>query len=45
MAERAERIGATLELMSTPGRGSSVVLQLPPAGTPATAAAAVEATA
>ena len=30
MAERAERIGATLETMSTPGRGSSVVLELPP---------------
>jgi two-component system nitrate/nitrite sensor histidine kinase NarX len=30
MAERAERIGAKLELMSTPGRGSSVVLELPP---------------
>jgi two-component system nitrate/nitrite sensor histidine kinase NarX len=40
MAERAERIGATLELMSTPGRGSSVVLTLPPAGVPAAAPAA-----
>jgi len=30
MAERAERIGARLELMSTPGRGSSVVLALTP---------------
>jgi two-component system nitrate/nitrite sensor histidine kinase NarX len=29
MAERAERIGARLELLSTPGRGSSVVLELP----------------
>jgi two-component system nitrate/nitrite sensor histidine kinase NarX len=28
MAERAERIGATLELVSTPGHGSSVVLAL-----------------
>jgi two-component system nitrate/nitrite sensor histidine kinase NarX len=28
MAERAERIGATLEVISTPGHGSSVVLQL-----------------
>jgi two-component system nitrate/nitrite sensor histidine kinase NarX len=28
MAERAERIGATLEVISTPGRGSSVVLVL-----------------
>ena len=26
MAERAERIGATLEVLSTPGRGSSVML-------------------
>jgi two-component system nitrate/nitrite sensor histidine kinase NarX len=30
MAERAERIGATLELISTPGHGSSVVLELAP---------------
>ncbi len=30
MAERAERIGAGLEVMSTPGRGTSVVLTLPP---------------
>ncbi len=29
MAERAERIGATLEVLSTPGRGTSVVLALP----------------
>ncbi len=29
MAERAERIGATLEVLSTPGRGTSVVLELP----------------
>jgi two-component system nitrate/nitrite sensor histidine kinase NarX len=28
MAERAERIGATLEVISTPGHGSSVVLEL-----------------
>ncbi len=28
MAERAERIGATLDVISTPGRGSSVVLEL-----------------
>ncbi len=32
MAERAERIGATLEILSTPGRGTSVVLELPPNG-------------
>jgi two-component system, NarL family, nitrate/nitrite sensor histidine kinase NarX len=31
MRERAERIGATLETLSTPGRGTSVVLTLPPA--------------
>ena len=29
MAERAERIGATLELITTPGRGTSVMLELP----------------
>jgi two-component system nitrate/nitrite sensor histidine kinase NarX len=29
MAERAERIGATLDVLSTPGRGTSVVLALP----------------
>ena len=28
MAERAERVGATLDVISTPGRGSSVVLEL-----------------
>jgi two-component system nitrate/nitrite sensor histidine kinase NarX len=33
MAERAQRIGATLDLMSTPGRGTSVVLELPPNAT------------
>jgi two-component system nitrate/nitrite sensor histidine kinase NarX len=33
MAERAERIGATLEVISTPGQGSSVVLELPPMAT------------
>ena len=31
MAERAERIGACLDVLSTPGRGTSVVLTLPPA--------------
>ena len=31
MAERAERIGATLEVIATPGRGTSVLLQLPAA--------------
>ena len=29
MAERAERLGARLEVLSTPGRGTSVVLTLP----------------
>ena len=29
MRERAERIGALLEVMSTPGRGTSIVLTLP----------------
>ena len=37
MAERAERIGARLELRSTPGRGSSVVLELTPAAVAAAA--------
>jgi two-component system nitrate/nitrite sensor histidine kinase NarX len=31
MRERAERIGAELELHSVPGRGTSVILALPPA--------------
>ena len=39
MAERAERIGATLELISTPGHGSSVVLELLPAAAASAAAA------
>ena len=30
MAERAERIGATLEVRSAPGAGTSIVLTLPP---------------
>jgi len=30
MAERAERIDASLDVMSTPGRGTSMVLTLPP---------------
>jgi two-component system nitrate/nitrite sensor histidine kinase NarX len=42
MAERAERIGATLEVISTPGHGSSVVLELAPGGAvPAVAAEAL----
>ena len=32
MAERADRIGATLDVQSTPERGTSVVLTLPPLG-------------
>jgi two-component system nitrate/nitrite sensor histidine kinase NarX len=43
MAERAERIGATLELISTPGHGSSVVLELAPGTTAARAVAHAEA--
>jgi two-component system nitrate/nitrite sensor histidine kinase NarX len=42
MGERAERIGARLEVISTPGRGSSVVLTLPASAvseSPATPAA------
>ena len=35
MAERAERLGALVEVVSTPGRGTSVVLTLPAAGRPA----------
>jgi two-component system nitrate/nitrite sensor histidine kinase NarX len=31
MAERAQGIGASLDVLSTPGRGTSVVLELPPA--------------
>ncbi len=38
MMERAERIGAELEFISTPGRGTSVILTLPPL--PASPAAA-----
>lgn len=41
MAERAERIGAQLELLSTPGRGSSVVLELAPVAARATVEEAV----
>jgi two-component system nitrate/nitrite sensor histidine kinase NarX len=39
MAERAERLGAQLDVMSSPGRGTSVVLTLPmPSGSGGTAA-------
>ena len=41
MAERAERIGARLEVTSAPGCGSSVILELVPAAAPAAAAEAV----
>jgi len=34
MMERAERIGAELEVISTPGRGTSVILTLPPLPAP-----------
>ncbi len=34
MAERAERIGASLDVVSTPGRGTSVLLTLPPVARP-----------
>ena len=30
MAERAEKIGATLDVISTPGRGTAIVLTLLP---------------
>jgi len=47
MSERAERIGARLEVISTPGAGTSVILTLPAqlvaASTPPPAAAAVTA--
>ena len=35
MTERAEKIGGTLEVVSTPGRGTSVILALPPMPLPA----------
>ena len=38
MSERAERIGAELEVMSRPGHGTSVILSLPPSATGAAAA-------
>ena len=34
MKERAERMGATVDIISTPGHGSSVVLTLPPNALP-----------
>lgn len=44
MAERAERIGATLVVASAPGRGTSIVLTLPlPASLPVAAPAALAA--
>jgi two-component system nitrate/nitrite sensor histidine kinase NarX len=43
MAERAERIGAALEVISTPGQGSSVVLELASVAAPAERKAAVTA--
>jgi two-component system nitrate/nitrite sensor histidine kinase NarX len=41
MTERAERIGACLEVTSNPGRGTSVVLTLPEADRQTTMAAAI----
>ena len=40
MTERAQRIGATIEVMSTPSRGSSVILTLPKPSHPSTTNAA-----
>jgi len=40
MAERAQRIGASIEVVSTPSRGSSVILTLPPPSHPSAAATA-----
>ena len=34
MAERAQRVGAGLEVISTPGQGSSIILTLPPSAHP-----------
>jgi two-component system nitrate/nitrite sensor histidine kinase NarX len=36
MTERAQRVGATIEVISTPSRGSSVILTLPPPSHPST---------
>jgi two-component system nitrate/nitrite sensor histidine kinase NarX len=35
MAERAERLGAGFEVLSMPGRGTSVILTLPATARPA----------
>ena len=40
MTERAQRIGATIEIISTPSRGSSVILLLHPPSHPSTTNAA-----
>lgn len=40
MTERAQRIGATIEVVSTPSRGSSVILTLPAPSHPSTTNAA-----
>jgi two-component system nitrate/nitrite sensor histidine kinase NarX len=40
MTERAQRIGATIEVLSTPSRGSSVILTLPTPSHPSTTNAA-----
>jgi len=36
MTERAQRIGASIDIISTPTRGSSVILTLPPQSHPST---------
>lgn len=40
MSERAQRIGAHIDVISTPSRGSSIVLTLPPPSHPSTSNAA-----
>lgn len=41
MSERAQRIGADLDVISTPGHGSSIILTLPPHAHPMPAASVV----
>ncbi|MDO8252451.1 MAG: histidine kinase, partial [Rhodoferax sp.] len=41
MSERAQRIGADLDVISTPGHGSSIILTLPPPAYPMPAASLV----
>lgn len=42
MTERAQRIGADLDVISTPGHGSSIILTLPPAAHPMPTASTVQ---